>query len=877
MTLDNVSDVYVLTPMQAGMLFHTVDDPDSGVFVEQLAVTLGAAPTTSELRLAWDRVTALHGALRTAFVWDGVDEPLQVVRTSVDVPWFVRDWSKLSCGDADARYETFLDEDRKRGFEVADAPLLRVTLIDRPKGRRTMVFTFHHIVLDGWSARLVVGDVLDAAAGAEPPARRSFSDYVKWRLEQDVAAAEDRFIARLGGVSATTVAFERLDERNESGHALQVERLSRDTTARLADFARAHGLTVATVLHGVWAWVLSRYSQSDDVVFGSTSSGRSPALSGVEEMIGLFINTLPVRVRIDGQRKAVDALRDLQGQLAQVRSDELASLARIQTQLHARDGSAASGGKGDALFDSIVVFENQPAIAAAIEIEFYEQSNFACALLVVPGPRLELLLNHDRARLSPSAARTIVGEVRAVVDKLVASPASAIDDVRFDPRSAVSSGGRQTYPDRDIGDLIADVCTARSDEVALAGPRGATTYGALLDRARQWSSWLAGRGLQPGGRVLVCGHRSEAQIEAIVGVLLAGGAFVPVHPNSPAGWVARVADAAGASIILDGRDAPPVDQPRGEPVTVDPTESLAYVIFTSGSTGVPKGVQVSHRNIVSSTWARREFYGDPVGRFLLLSPMAFDSSMVGLFWTLTTGGTLVVPPHGAERELDQVGQLAREHRVTHTLCLPSLYGLLLEHEQSSLRTLQVVIVAGEACPPQVTRRHYAAMPRVRLVNEYGPTEATVWCTAHEVRAPVQQGTVPIGRAIANTDVFIVDDKLRSVPRGVAGELCVAGDGVSPGYLDSPEQTRARFVDGLYRTGDRVRICADGTLEFLGRLDEQVKLRGHRVEPGQIEAVIAEHPEVDEAAVVVVESLLDRLGRMPPVELDVLLGEIEGES
>jgi amino acid adenylation domain-containing protein len=361
-------------------------------------------------------------------------------------------------------------------------------------------------------------------------------------------------------------------------------------------------------------------------------------------------------------------------------------------------------------------------------------------------------------------------------------------------------------------------------------------------------------------------------VVGILGILRAGGAYVPLDPNYPAERLRFMRTDAGAGVVLTTRelaarhdvgdvrveylDDAETDEPLSEPAAND-EDSLAYIIYTSGSTGTPKGVEVTHANLAHSTIARDVVYGKPPQRFLLLSSFSFDSSVAGIFWTLSGGGALVLPDEGSEADVTALADLIERHQVTHTLGLPSLYQVLLEHGAARLGSLRTVIVAGEACRPELVAAHQAALPRASLYNEYGPTEGTVWSTVFDCGEYVG-GPVPIGRPLPNTPAYVLDERRRLLPMGAVGELCIGGPGVARGYRNHPDVTAARFVPDtigslpgarLYRTGDRVRYRPDGTLEFLGRVDHQVKVRGHRIELEEIESRLAAAPGVRETAVV----------------------------
>ena len=905
MKLGNVEDVYALSPIQEGMLFHTLAEPGSGVYVDQIHTTLGHLDR-SVFQRAWSAVVERHAALRTAFVWDGVDEPLQVVRESVDLPWRVEDWRGVAAAEQADRFGRLLAADRQAGFDLAVAPLMRMALVRVAETDWRWLWSFQHLILDGWSARLLlteVGKLYHAARRgervdlAEPFAYR---EYIAWLARQDPGPAETFWRRELAGFDeATPLGWLDLDrsaapEGRAERHVDQLSlRLEREASERLRALTTEQRVTLSTVLQGAWALLLGRCCRRDEVVFGVTTAGRPPELAGIEKGVGLFINTLPLRVELDAERPVGDWLRKVQRRQIEARRWEHCPLVEV----HAWSDLPP----GEGLFDSLLVFEN---LAEAVDrssdgalevgaLEFVEQSNYPLALLVVPGERLELRAVFDRDRFGRPAIERLLRLLSNLLAAFTAAPAAKLGEIALadaDERRRTladwgrvdAAGPRPTL----VPELFGRMVAARPDAPAVvaAGPDSADrelSYRQLADRSAAIAQRLRAAGVGSGSVVGLFVERSPEMIAGMLGILEAGAAYLPLDPAYPEAQTRFVVDEAGASLILaqgglrsrlpameapcltleDGAaegPAPPEATPRAP-------DDLAYLIYTSGSSGRPNGVEVTHANLAHSTAARSAVYPGAVGRFLLLSSFAFDSSVAGIFWTLATGGTLVLPPVGLERDAEGFGRLVARQRVTHTLCLPTLYGVLLEAVAAGdLESLEVVIVAGEVCSPTMARRHAATLPGTRLYNEYGPTEGTVWSTVHQL-APDEPGhRVPIGRPIPGSRLVVLDAAGQPVPPGVVGELYVAGEGVARGYRARPELTAERFVElrlpelagepsngrRAYRTGDLVAWRADGLLDFLGRVDSQVKLRGYRIETGGIEALLRGHPSVDEAAVVV---------------------------
>ncbi|EKU98797.1 amino acid adenylation enzyme/thioester reductase family protein [Leptolyngbya sp. PCC 7375] len=929
--MENVADIYTLSPVQLGMLFHTLADTQAGVYVNQYTCKLSGSLQPNLLRQAWQQTVARHPVLRTAFLWDGLDEPLQVVREQVQLPWRSLDWRGVTDAEQITKLEEFLECDRTQDFNLDQAPLLRLTLIHLRDNVHQFIWSSHHLLFDGWSLPLIWQDMLTYYSallqGTVPQLQptRPYRDYIAWQQEQDPSKAESFWRNQLQGFVEPT-PLPAAHSGTSQHYQQQTQSLSPSLTTALKNLARQHQLTLNTLVQGAWALLLSHYSGEDQVTYGSVVSGRPADLSGVETMVGLFINTLPVRVSIKPEQTLIDWLRLRQQQQLDLRQYETTALTDIQRW--------SDVPQGNPLFESIVVFENYPAAAATdlgfdtSDVRYLEQSNYPLALLVVPGESLELLLLFDAGRFEEGVVAHLHAHLELLLTAFVEQPQSKLADLpRLTPAEQQQLTTWETidYPhDLTIYQLIESQVKQTPDALAVVFEGQTLTYGELHQQADQLADLFCSNGVIPGDRIALCLTPSLDRIISILAVLKAGAAYVPLDPAYPVERLkyclqdtkpkflltqrsVDLPDTSVPLIYMDGGDGPVQGEAQGQdfgklsraaqgqPLRSSQPQDLAYIIYTSGSTGKPKGVMVSHRNLVHSTTARAHVYPEPVGRFLLLSSIAFDSSVAGIFWTLCQGGTLVLPPERIEQDLQQLADLIAHQQITHTLCVPTLYSLLLEAtDPQQLAKLRTVIVAGEACSRALVQNHYAKLPTTALYNEYGPTETTVWCTAY--RIPAEPGAVAIGKAIPNTQIYLLDKDLHPVPIGAIGEIYVGGDGVTQGYWNQPEKTALSFVmlEGghclpyrgrLYKTGDLARYRSNGTLEWLGRCDRQVKIRGYRIELGEIEDVLQDHPAIQEAVVVArntfqpsdVDSLVSALASLPLEKTETLLANTMGEG
>ncbi|CAM5236951.1 Carrier domain-containing protein OS=Streptomyces fumanus OX=67302 GN=GCM10018772_35720 PE=4 SV=1 [Streptomyces fumanus] len=745
--------------------------------------------------------------------------------------------------------------------------------------------TTHHIIVDGWSLPVLLDDLSRVyAAGGDPsalPPATSYRDYLAWLGGQDRTAAHTAWRTELAGADEPTLVVPTDTVATPVRPDMVRTEYDEELTAALDALARRHGLTMATVVQGAWALVLARLSGRTDVVFGTTVAGRPPELPGAETAIGLFINTLPVRVPLVAGQSVLAMLSALQRQQVDLLGHQHLGLAEINR----------IAGPG-AEFDTLVVYENYPrtpeeapdpdTLTIRPGGESRDASHYPLGLIVGPGARLETQLDYrpdvyDRAR-----AEDILGQLRHVLEQFAADPTvpvarvSVLDGTRRDRVTREWQDIAARVPGATLPELFARQVRLTPDAVALDADGRTLSYAALEAEAGRLARHLVAAGVGPERRVAVVVERSAAVVIALLAVSLAGGVFVPVDPNYPAERIAYVLDDAGPDVILCTRatrdvlpagtsgQIVPLDDPetaaavaRHTPGYLSDAERTAplalahaaYVIYTSGSTGRPKGVVVSHTGLANLAEAQIDRFGvHPRARVLQFASLSFDAAVSELCMAFLSGATLVVvgteelPPRAS------LGDVVRRTGTTHVTVPPSVLAV----EDSLPDALETVAVAGEACPVPLAERWST---RLRLVNAYGPTEVTVCAAMSPPLAPGLGDSVPIGRPVTNTRSYVLDEFLQPVPPGAAGELYVAGPGLARGYHGRPGLTAERFVpcpylpgERMYRTGDLVRWTTGGQLLFVGRADTQVKVRGYRIEPGEIESVLATHPRVAQAVV-----------------------------
>ncbi|QRO01038.1 non-ribosomal peptide synthase/polyketide synthase [Archangium violaceum] len=888
-----VEDVYPLSPMQQGMLFHVRLAPETGVYFEQLTWSIRSELESGALRRAWEKVVSRHPALRTAFLWEGLAEPVQVVEAKVELPWREEDWRGMPAEQQQRELEALLEKDKAKGLELSKAPLMRLTLVRLADREYRLVWSHSHLSLDGWSLGVVLKDLFAqyeaCRQGRELELGRAprFSRYVEWLGRQKVEEVEGWWKQELKGFREPTPLPAGKGKVEKAGEVVEVveekEWLTKEETERLQGFARKHQLTLNTLAQAAWALVLGKYAGQRDVVFGATASGRPAELEGVGEMVGLFINSLPVRVKLEERQPVVEWLRKLQEGQAELRQREFSPLVQVQ--------SWSEVPRGAALFESLLVFENYPLDAAAkqyargleVEAEVVERTNYPLTVAVVPGERVLLRVSYEAARMEEGGARRVLEHWKAALEGLVEGAEGrlgAVSLLRGEERRRVLEEWNQTgaeYPrERSIGEEFEERVKERAGAVALECGEEKRTYGELEERANQIAHYLRGLGVGADERVGLCVERSAELVEWVLGIVKAGGAYVPLDPAYPRERLAGMLEDARPRVVVTEREQEgrlPLEgrvvvvreeveqevrrQPKTAPRSGAGPRTVAYVDFTSGSTGRPKGVLTEHRGVLRTVKGAKYAHLGPEETLLLIAPISFDASTLEVWGALLNGARLVVYPRGPVGDVEELERVVKGKGVTVLHLTAGLFTQVVDTKVEGLRGVRQVLTGGDVVSAPHVRRVLEEL-KVPVTACYGPTENTLFTSCHRMERVEQVGeVVAIGRPIGNTRVYVLDEGLQPVPVGVVGELYTAGEGLARGYLEEAGLTAEKFMpdpyggegERMYRTGDMARWRKDGVLEFVGRGDTQVKVRGFRVELGEVEGVVRGMEGVREAVVV----------------------------
>jgi surfactin family lipopeptide synthetase A len=880
--------------------------PEIPIYNEPITIRRNGTLDVQVLERVLTEIVRRHEAWRTIFRAVG-GEPVQIVQASTPVRLRIADLRGLAPSAREAEGRRLAVEDALPPFDLSQGPLFRTLLVHFSDTEHRLFLTLHHIIFDGYSIYRVLLPELaklykafcEGKPADLPELPTQYPEFARW--ERAWLPQGDRLALQLaywrkqldGNPSVLQLPTDQPRPPAQSFRgAIQPISFSRELRDALKLLSQREGATLFMGMIAVFAVLLSRYSSCEDVSIGTVSSGRKR--SELEGLLGYFLNPVVLRNNLSGDPTFRELLRRTREVTLDALSNDDAPFTQVVNEVHP-DRSLSF----NPLFQALLTLEppmseSQDGWTIALtqsEVDTGLSKVDLCLELDDRASGLVGRFKYSSDLFESATVLRMTGHLTTLLEGIISNPDQRISRLPMlteSERQQLCVEWNDTGAELPAGTCVHELFIRQAertpDSVAVVDGNCQLTYRDLQTRSDKLAAFLRAKGVGPEKPVGLYLEPSWEMPAAILAVLKAGGACVPLDPSYPARRHSHVLKETGMKVLLthkrlrgqiprNGAEVVYVDDEDIYAGTAEPVQpglradNLAFVIYTSGSTGKPKGVQITHANLIHSTGARPIYYGASPARFLLLSSFAFDSSLAGIFSTLCYGGTLVLTSGSVLSNLTQLAGFAEQHQVSHLLCVPSLYSLLLEQARvGQLASLRVAIVAGETCPVELVERHYRKLPRAVLYNEYGPTEATVWSTVYRCAAGKSEKLVPIGRPIPNSRVYVLDPHMNLLPIGVPGELHIAGGGVARGYLKRPEETRERFIPDIfsetagprmYKTGDLARYLPGGNLELLGRLDHQVKIRGFRIEPEEIEAVIAEYNGVRQAVVVTRQSDSDQ--------------------
>ncbi len=892
MKKQNIKDIYPLTPMQQGMLFHTLFTPGDEVYTEQFSCKISGNLNVKAFAEAWNKTLNRHDALCASFRWENIKEPVQIIHKDLEVPYRVIDWSEKHKDEVAKEFEKIKTDERKKGIDLTKPPLMNFTLFKLNDSEYLFLWNYHHILFDGWSTPIIFKDLLETYESMDEgkPLRilpvRPYKDYIAYLKKQGLEKAERFWKEYLKGFYAPTpLPYTKSVSEKTGAYGKKRIILTDKLSEQIHNFTRDNKITINTLVQAAWGILLSRYSGEDDVLYGVTVSGRSADVEGIEMMVGLFINTIPIRITNTREEKILDWLKRLQIKFAEVIQYEYTPLVNIH------QWSDVSG--KDELFKSILVLENYPVEESVKQketkikisnIKTFEKTNYPLTLVAAPGNIIAFDLAYDADLFDEEMIQQILGHLKNILEFFVTESPAKVKDISFltnDEIKKLTVDWNATDIKLPENLLIHEqfefIAEKYKDNIAIVFNNDSYTYGELNRRANKFARYLVKIGIKPESKIGICLDRSFEMVCSTLAVLKCGASFVPLDPAYPKERLKYIVNDSELTVLITDsnlsilfKDEPVtellidnkreiIEEQSDENLNVlTPPNNMAYIIYTSGSTGKPKGVMLQHSSLVNfANDAITDFNIDTTARVLQFASFSFDAAIGEIFMALLAGATLVVSERETTMSVEAITDFINKNKISHATLPPSLLSLMDEEKIEGKKT---IISVGDSCPWDLALRWSG---KHVFFNGYGPTETTVGAIWDVVDKNYlhKSVTTPIGKPIGNVKAYLLDKDMKLVPVGVEGEIYIGGYGVGRGYLNRPELTAEKFIPDpfsdnegarLYKTGDKGKYLRDGSIEFVGRVDFQVKIRGYRIELGEIEAAINQFEHVKTSVVIAVK-------------------------
>ncbi|MGF7533043.1 amino acid adenylation domain-containing protein [Bacillus mexicanus] len=896
-----IENVYPLTPMQKGMLFHSLLDEDSHSYFEQASFSIQGELKINWFKASLERLCETYAVLRTRFYSGWNDTPLQIVYKKQKPQIHFADLRDIEEPRREDEIAAYQKEDKAKGFDLARDPLMRIAIFRMEDRKYHLIWSFHHIVMDGWCLSLITKEVfehyyaLQKGRETEAPSAAPYSDYIEWLGRQDQGAAKRYWCEYLDGYKGETRFLHKRPQHEQKAYAYAnvSYELDPEQTKRLQQIANQHQVTLNSLIQTLWGILLQKYSGSGDVVFGSVVSGRPAEIPGAEQMIGLFINTIPVRIRCDEDSSFIETMQMVQQNALASQAYDTYPLYEIQAQTEQKQN----------LIDHILIFENYP-IGQQVEeaghhdtelsitnFHMQEHSHYDLNVVVIPGEQLAVHFGFNENDYEKSEMERLRGHFEQLMQQVLQNPSVKIEELELLTQqekehllSHFQSSDMQYQRDQTIHELFEEQAHRTPDHTAVVFEGKQLTYGELNRRANQLARTLRAKGVGADQLVGIMTERSLEMMIGILGILKAGGAYLPINPDSPSNRIRYILNDSGISVLLyrgqlqdnidfsgtciDLMEEHAYHENDSSLALSYQSSQLAYAIYTSGTTGKPKGTLIEHRQVIHLIEGlSRQVYSayESDLNVAMLAPYYFDASVQQMYASLLLGHTLFIVPKEVVSDGAALCRYYQQHSIDITDGTPAHLKLLLAAGDLQGVTLRHLIIGGEALSKTTVNKlmqlfgKHAAAPAI--TNVYGPTETCVDASLFNIEYSADAWArshihVPIGKPLGNNRMYIFDSKKRLQPAGVQGELYIAGDGVGRGYLNLPELTNEKFAadpfvpaERMYRTGDLARFLPDGNIEFIGRVDHQVKIHGFRIELGEIETVMMNVPDIQETAAI----------------------------